>query len=125
DSRVRAPKIQDPPYEVELDPAVVPLLNEFANKARQILLAAFFDFVKHSGAMIEIDGPPVIGINETKIPQITSLVKIRHPRTGHLHQDLSQTIQHAVFGDPSLEFQEIIQKQIAAAGFQDGPKKTR
>ena len=46
--------------------------------------------------MSEIDGSAIIGIHKTKVPEVASLVDIRHARTGHLHQDLRQTIQHPI-----------------------------
>src|SRR5215469_11798353 len=73
--------------------------------------------------MFEIHGSAIVGIHKTKIPKFTSLIEVWHSRARHLHQDLRQTIHHAIHGDVLLKFQKVIKKAIVAAEFEDGLDK--
>src|SRR5215469_18897168 len=103
-----ATEIQNPPSEIKLDAAVVPVLNYISAILQRILSALCLDFTEQSGPMFKIHGSAVVRVHQTKVPKFTSLVEIRHTGARHLQQDLCQTVHHPTRSDVALKFQEII-----------------
>ena len=63
--------------------AVVPSLPELCS-------ADAGDLVEQLPPLREIERPPVIRIHETEIPQLATLVDVRHPGHGQLQHQLRQ-----------------------------------
>ena len=63
----------------------------------------------------EVDGTPIVGIDEVQVPQLGALVKIRNTRRGDLQHYLGERVRNRERRDPLLEGKECRQ-ELAAAG---------
>ena len=54
-----------------------------------------FHLLQDGGALVEIDGPAVVGVDHGQIPEFRPLVEIRHPRHHRLQRDLAQRVKRA------------------------------
>ena len=61
-------------------------------------------------ALGEVDRPPVVGIDERKIPELGALIEIRHARHRRLQRDLAERIQCAKQRQPMRERLQRIQE---------------
>ena len=76
--RVTRPELEQRPRHGELDSAVVPMPQPVRECTNPILLDAPLDGFEQLGTMREIHAPPVVGIDEAKVPQLRSLIEVRH-----------------------------------------------
>src|SRR5581483_8227157 len=107
--------MQNSPDQVELDLTVLIILQEPSEQGGQVRLGdvkAPLQLGQQEFALLIIHRPPVIGIDEAIVPQLRTLVKIRHTWNCHFKNDLGQGIEQSEEGDFALEQHEIVQEQI-------------
>src|SRR5258708_6264662 len=75
--RALSPKIQRLPNGVEFDTAILPMLRQFAGE-RSIWLCLPFQRRQHGRAFRKIDRLAVVRIDQTQVPQLGPLIKVRN-----------------------------------------------
>ena len=77
----------------------MPRPGQFQMAARPILHQAIpvrrLQRCQHAGTFGKIDRPPVVGIDQRKIPKLRALIEVRHARHRRLQRDLAQRVQGA------------------------------
>ena len=76
---------------------------------------------QHRPAQLEIDRPPVVGVDQREVPQLAALIGVGHARRGQLEQGLGQPVERADQRDLRLERQEIGQEGAAVLRIEDAP----
>ena len=72
------------------------MIKQIPDEVQPILLFLLRELGKEADAPLEIDRPSVIGINQSEVPKLRALVKVRDSRAGDLQQKLSKRIQRTV-----------------------------
>ena len=81
-------QLEEMPRPGQLQMAVRPIL-------RQTFPVRRFQRGQYACALGEIDRPPVVGIDQRKIPELRALIEIRHARHRRLQRELAQRVQGA------------------------------
>ncbi len=93
----------------ELHPAIVPARQKLRRRCLRQPRLAFG----------KIDGPAIVGIDQTEVPQLGALIKIGNPRRRQPQHRLLQTVERTRAANPRDERGQLAQEPIAPLRRQD------
>src|ERR1700756_5019309 len=76
--------------DVEFDPTILPAGHELPH-GRIVT-----NFAQHFLATLEIDGAPIIRVDQAKIPQFAALIEVCYSRRHQLENKLGKAVQGAM-----------------------------
>src|SRR5580658_5919145 len=94
------------PDYVQLDATVVPPFGDFDIGRRWRFVERLYSG-QRGFSFFKINGLAIVGIHETKIPKIGTLINVRNTRGRDLEKRLRETVCHSIERDLLLEFDKI------------------
>ena len=113
ESATTVSKFENPPNQIELAAAILVVVKEIGVELGirfGCLDKLHFELAENLPANFVGDWPPIIRVHEIEIPQLGSLIKIRHARRSHFQQDLSEGIDAAEESDFPLKRFKVVEK---------------
>src|ERR1700722_15093296 len=103
---------------VQLDAAVAPAFGDF-DISRRWRFVERSNFGKRGFSFFKINGLAIVGVDETEVPQIGTLINVRNSRRSDLEKCLRETVCHTVERDLLLKFDKVVEKLAFCAGLED------
>ena len=96
------------------------VLDEAQTPALFLLL---LELGQQADMLFKVDRPPVIGINQSEIPKLRPLVKIRDSRNRDLKKLLGEGVECSVVGNLPKQTEEVGQERVVSRWLGDGFNK--
>jgi hypothetical protein len=88
-------QVQHLPDQVHLDTAVGHVGQHVLQQGTDILPAGDANALQQPAAVLKIDGPAVVRVDHRQVPQLRSLVEIRHAGRRQFDQRLRQGVKYS------------------------------
>jgi len=116
---MRAFSLERPIDEKKLDGAILSRGQQRLDEPVNISGLLPADAGQQGAPAGKIHRPAIVGVHQAKIPELRSLIEIRHTGRGDLDQGLREGIEYAEMSDSPAKRNEFLEKFVVLRGDED------